>query len=186
MRSHNLPILFFHFLIISGITLLGNSNNHAADSPIDFEKQVAPILSARCIGCHQPGKAKGGLDLTTLKMALKGGESGPAFELGLNQSSELLSRITPGNPNSKPDMPRQGDPLHAEQIQILNRWIREGAKWPENLILTERSKSDASTWWSLQKLANTKVPKLPESFPINWEINAIDHFIASKLSLIHI
>ena len=182
MRSHNLPILFFHFLIISGITLLGNSNNHAADSPIDFEKQVAPILSARCIGCHQPGKAKGGLDLTTLKMALKGGESGPAFELGLNQSSELLSRITPENPNSKPDMPRQGEPLLAEQIQILNRWIREGAKWPENLILTERSKSDASTWWSLQKLANTKVPKLPESFPINWEINAIDHFIAFKLA----
>ena len=118
------------------------SVSSAQDAPVDFQKQVAPILSARCVGCHQPGKIKGGLDLTTLKKTLAGGESGPAIEPGKPGESELLLRIRPESPGAKPDMPRQGEALSSNEIAIIEKWIHQGAKWPEAMVLKEASKAD--------------------------------------------
>ena len=93
MHLHQLRILKFHFLMVYGFVLLASSEVLAVDPPINYEKQVAPILTQHCIACHQPGKTKGGLDLSNLKAALKGGESGAAFEMGKAAESELLTRV---------------------------------------------------------------------------------------------
>jgi mono/diheme cytochrome c family protein len=153
----------------------------AEDAPVDFEKQVAPILASRCVGCHMAGKNKGGLDLTSSKLARKGGDSGPAFEPGNPDGSELISRVIPEKAGEKPDMPRQGEPLSAAQVAILKQWVQQGAKWPESVVLKEKSKAEAATWWSLQKLADAKVPPLPAGFPEKWNQSPIDHFIAARL-----
>ena len=156
------------------------SVSSAQDAPVDFQKQVAPILSARCLGCHQPGKIKGGLDLTTLKKTLAGGESGPAIEPGKPGESELLLRIRPESPGAKPDMPRQGEALSSNEIAIIEKWIHQGAKWPEALVLKEASKADRS-WWSLQNLAEAPLPALPDKFPEIWNKSPIDRFIGDRL-----
>ena len=181
MHLHQLRILKFHFLMVYGFVLLASSEVLAVDPPINFEKQVAPILTQHCIACHQPGKTEGGPDLSNLKAALKGGESGAAFEMGEAAESELLTRVKPESPGMKPDMPRQGEPLNASQVAILAQWIDQGAKWPDTIVLKEKSKADAATWWSLQKLTDAKVPPLPSGFPSDWNQNPIDHFVSSKL-----
>jgi len=167
--------------MVYGFVLLASSEVLAADPQINFEKQVAPILTQHCIACHQPGKTKGGLDLSNLKAALKGGESGPALEMGKAAESELLTRVKPESPGMKPDMPRQGEPLNASQVAILAQWIDQGAKWPDTIVLKERSKADAATWWSLQKLTDAKVPPVSSGFPSDWNQSPIDHFVSSKL-----
>lgn len=173
------------FLLILTVALLGalvaSPLFSLADDKIDFQKQVAPILSARCVGCHHPGKAKGGLDLTTLKASLAGGDSGATLTPGKPDQSEIILRIVPEEPDAKPDMPRQGEPLSANDVELIRNWIRQGANWPENVVLQESSKADYS-WWSLQKLGGIKVPELPEGYPDTWRASPIDRFIADRLA----
>lgn len=178
--------MFLHQLmtvLLCGLIVLLNGlilSVQADDSAVDFQTQVAPILSSRCVGCHLPGKTKGGLDLTTLKKMLAGGESGPAIEPGKPEQSELFTRIRPEKPGEKADMPRQGDTLNVSEIGIIEKWISQGAHWPESIVLKESSKADSS-WWSLQKLADVQVPELPTGFPTEWNSSPIDRLIAFKL-----
>ena len=51
-------------------------------SPVDFEKEILPILKNNCLACHNTTKAKGGLNLETPQLILKGGDSGPAVSPG--------------------------------------------------------------------------------------------------------
>src|SRR5262245_17684632 len=64
----------------------------AADAP-NFDRQVAPILAARCLECHSGAEPKGKLDLSTARAALAGGESGAAIQAGQPATSYLLQRI---------------------------------------------------------------------------------------------
>src|SRR4051812_18115909 len=61
--------------------LTGGTPLHAA-GPVDYLRDVKPILSARCYGCHGAVRQKGGLRLDTAELARRGGDSGPAFTAG--------------------------------------------------------------------------------------------------------
>ena len=66
----------------------------AVGSPAEhFDRQIAPLLSRRCLDCHNATDQKGGLDLTTATTAKAGGDSGPAIESGKPDGSLLWSRI---------------------------------------------------------------------------------------------
>ncbi len=107
-------------------------SQNAAKKPggVSFYDQVLPILEANCFSCHQGGKAKGDLQLDSLASALRGGESdGPAITPGDPAKSSLLHRVSTQDEDYV--MPPKGSPLQPEQIQILQRWIAEGASWPE-------------------------------------------------------
>jgi mono/diheme cytochrome c family protein len=114
----------------------------AADSgpkpgePISYYRHVRPILQGACHGCHQPAKAKGGYLMTDFAALVKGGEDdGAAIVPGKPQESSLLRNITPG-PDGKAEMPKKADPLKAAEIELVSRWISEGAKddTPENAV----------------------------------------------------
>lgn len=96
----------------------------AADAPVSFSKRVAPILSESCAGCHRPGKLKGKLDLTTYAGLRAGGKTGPALVAGEPDKSLLVQQVT----GPDPQMPDKGDPLSSDQVALIARWIREGAK----------------------------------------------------------
>ena len=96
----------------------------AEPAPVSFEHQVLPIFQASCAGCHQPGKLKGGLDLTTYEGVAKGGKKGTSFKTGDAQHSFIIEQIS-GDP---PEMPNKGDPLNKAEIALISRWIQEGAK----------------------------------------------------------
>ena len=59
-----------------------NSHGRAADEPVDYLKQIRPILRERCIACHGSLKQEGGLRLDTAALAIKGGDSGPVIVPG--------------------------------------------------------------------------------------------------------
>lgn len=103
----------------------------ATSKPVSFYRQVRPILQRSCSGCHQPAKLGSNLLLTTHAGTLKGGDSGPSIIAGKPDESLLVKMIV----GEKPEMPRQADPLPPSQIEIIKRWVAEGAKddTPEGL-----------------------------------------------------
>ncbi|HLH29526.1 MAG TPA: DUF1549 domain-containing protein, partial [Acidimicrobiales bacterium] len=77
-------------------------------------------------------------------------------------------------------MPKEGDPLGAAQVELLRRWVAEGARWPAGLVLRERSKADRS-WWSLRPLSRSE-PPAPPGLPGPWSANPIDRFVFAALA----
>jgi WD40 repeat protein/mono/diheme cytochrome c family protein len=101
-----------------------------ADSsePVSFHRQVRPILQANCQGCHQPAKAGGAYVMTDFERLTKGGESGePAVVPGKPDESQLLAQVVP-DADGKALMPKDKPALSPADIDILRRWIAEGAQ----------------------------------------------------------
>ncbi|MCF6286734.1 MAG: hypothetical protein L3K26_16300 [Candidatus Hydrogenedentes bacterium] len=90
----------------------------------NFADHVMPIFQARCARCHNADKAKSGLNLATLGTTLEGGSSGPSIVPGDPDGSRLMALITQAE---EPFMPPSGDPLTPEQIEIIRKWIADGA-----------------------------------------------------------
>lgn len=96
-------------------------------APVSYYREVRPIFEAQCQGCHQPAKAKGDYVMTDFAKLLAGAESGMAVVAGRPAESHLLSVITPG-PNGEAEMPQKRPALHPVQIELVRRWIEEGAQ----------------------------------------------------------
>ena len=102
---------------------------------VDFRAQVAPILEASCLSCHGPTKKKSGLAMHTHELLLKGGSGGPALTPGRPAESELIRLTATEDPELLMPPVDHGGPLKPEQINILRRWIEQGAPWPQGLTL---------------------------------------------------
>ena len=96
-----------------------------AEDPVSFHKQIRPILVRSCIGCHQPASMQAGLLLTTHGGFLKGGSKGAAVVPGDAAKSIVLGYL---DGTKQPRMPFGGKPLSEDQIQLMKRWIADGAK----------------------------------------------------------
>jgi hypothetical protein len=95
-----------------------------------YFKEIRPLLEARCYDCHKGGKAKGGLRLDLAEPARHGGDSdGPAVVPGDPGGSSLIARIRSTDPDEI--MPPNSKPLSGEEIRLLEKWIEDGANWPE-------------------------------------------------------
>ena len=89
-----------------------------------FNRDVRPILQKHCQGCHQPASMSSGLDLTSFAAFQKGGKRGPAFVAGKPDESLAIRYMTA---TAQPRMPLGGEPLKAEQIELVREWITAGA-----------------------------------------------------------
>ena len=93
---------------------------------VSFYKEIRPIFQASCHGCHQPAKANGEYVMTTFKELLKGGDSEEiAIVPTKPDESHLITLITPID--GEAEMPQKEDPLQKEQIELITRWVAEGA-----------------------------------------------------------
>jgi hypothetical protein len=144
-----------------------------AEAAISAEPVAVTILERRCVSCHSAADKKGGLSLATAKEILTGGESGPALVPGNAAGSLLLDYIS----GEKPEMPKSGPPLTAEEVAAIKVWISSGAKLPEGLVLQDKSGPDTN-WWSLQPLVRPTVPEIRD--PQSTVRNPIDAFIVAK------
>lgn len=96
--------------------------------PVSFKKEVASILLNNCLACHGPKKAEGGYRVDSFERFMKAGDSSSAaITAGKTAESEMFRRITTEDAGER--MPLEGDPLPKEQIELLKRWIEEGAKY---------------------------------------------------------
>jgi WD40 repeat protein/mono/diheme cytochrome c family protein len=95
---------------------------------ISYYKDIRPIFQQHCNGCHQPAKPQGGVVMTSHAELFKSGERGkPSIVAGKPSESYLVEQIQVG-PNGKAEMPRNRDPLTANQIKLITDWIAQGAK----------------------------------------------------------
>ena len=134
------------------------SGNHA----VDFNRDVRPILNAKCMKCHGGVKQSGGFSMLFPDEALLPGESGQiAIVPGQPEKSELIRRIHHHDPEER--MPLEAEPLTMEEISILEAWIEEGAEW--------------KTHWAY---IAPSAPKLPAVSNRDWTRNEIDHFVLAR------
>ncbi len=94
--------------------------------PVSYWNDVLPIFKANCLGCHQPAKLQGDYCMTDFQSLVVGGESKePAIVSGHPESSYLMTEITPVQGHA--EMPKKGPPLANAEIDLIKRWISEGA-----------------------------------------------------------
>lgn len=144
---------------------------HQHDAPVDFVRDIQPILQKSCHSCHGPSMQMGQLRLDAKALALRGGVSGPAILPGNSAESPLIERLL--GLGDKARMPFQGDPLSSAQISLVRAWIDQGAPWPE-----EASVKDAviDKHWAYVRPVRPAVPAVKSS----WARNPIDHFILAR------
>ncbi len=100
--------------------------------PVDFAREVEPLFKKVCYECHNEDKQKGDLRMDTREDLLKGGASGAGVVPGDPQKSLIIARVLGegeegGKP--KPRMPKKHDPLTDAQIELLERWVAQGANY---------------------------------------------------------
>ncbi|SIO60479.1 Concanavalin A-like lectin/glucanases superfamily protein [Singulisphaera sp. GP187] len=145
-----------------------------AGEPLNFDREVAPILARRCLDCHSGLDPKGGLDLSSRASAHRGGTSGEAFVPGKPDESLLWEQVADGT------MPPKVK-LSAAEKSTLRRWIAGGAEWGLDPIDTFRSTTEKRAgldWWSLQPVVRPTPPAVIDS---SWCQNPIDSFILHRL-----
>src|SRR6266478_4210581 len=99
--------------------------------PVRFNRDIRPILNANCFKCHGGVKEAGGLNLQFREQALKAGETGEiAIVPGKPEASAFIARLTTDDKSER--MPKKAPPLPKEKIELLRRWIAEGAQWEEH------------------------------------------------------
>jgi hypothetical protein len=159
---------------VSLLALLGCASVATAEPAPSFERDIAPLLTARCLKCHGGARAKGDLDLTQRDRLLAGGASGSVIVPGKSAESLLLEYV-----RDKKMPPRQ--PLTQREIELLRRWIDAGADWQGPALRPprpEEAQRAGRDWWSLQPLRRPALPAVSRSA---WIRTPIDAFILDGL-----
>ncbi len=102
---------------------------------VDFRRQIQPILSEHCAQCHGVDEStrEGGLRLDLRESALAGGESAQgAIVPGKASESHLVRRILSKDPDEVMPPPSLNKPLSPEQVELLQRWIDQGAQYDKH------------------------------------------------------
>ncbi|MGH9843936.1 MAG: PSD1 and planctomycete cytochrome C domain-containing protein [Blastocatellia bacterium] len=168
-------------LIVSFGFLFGFANwavfaSRPQAGPVDFKRDIEPIFAAACAQCHGAKKAAGQLRLDVKSAALKGGISGAVIVPGNSKQSRLLARIL--GEGGEQQMPLGGEPLKPEQIEIIKRWIDEGANWPEHQSAIRNPQSATPQHWAYAKPARRSLPEVKNKA---WVKNPIDAFVQARL-----
>src|SRR5438552_979175 len=125
-------------VLIAGVVVasggLTSPGSPAAEPPFKpeqvafYEKDVLPVLKAHCLKCHgAEEKVKGGLNLTTRKGALDGGDTGPAFD-PKNPTASLIHKAIEYKDESM-RMPPKGK-LPEKELAVLTKWVKDGLPYP--------------------------------------------------------
>ncbi len=151
----------------------GQPPSSKSTSPIDYARQVKPILTRHCVECHSKDKPRAGLRLDTAAAALKGGKGGPAVVPGGGDLSLLIESVRGDGAVER--MPLKRPPLSDAQTNLLRAWIDQGARHPASEL---PGVLDKKTHWAF---VPPRRPAVPEVKRRDWARNAIDRFILARL-----
>ena len=159
---------------------------------VDFNYDIRPIISSKCFHCHGPDeksrKAKLRLDLRA--EALKEHEDGPTIVAGSSADSALMARITSKDPDEVMPPPKEDHALTAQEVQLLERWIDQGAEYKPHwsFVKPERAAipGEADFDEKLADLAKTDPTRAREVTAKKaewrqWPRNPIDHFVLARM-----
>jgi hypothetical protein len=144
----------------------GPAGRLAAPASVEFNRDIRPILSDECYQCHGPdaAKRKAKLRLDQESSAKSDRDGVCAIVPGDLSASELYRRITSQDDAERMPPVKSGKSLTSAQIELLGRWIAEGAGWQPH--------------WAF---IAPKVPAIPSVGRREWLRNAIDAFILARL-----
>ena len=131
-------------LLLVAMLAVASRSNAAADRAIDFNRDIRPIFSENCFACHGPDekKRKAGLRFDLKENVFKKLDSGSSAVVpGKPQQSQLLKVISlPADDDDHMPPAKTGKQLSKAQIDLLYRWIDQGAKWAEHwaYVMPER------------------------------------------------
>jgi hypothetical protein len=134
--------------------------------PVEFNRDIRPIIADNCFACHGPDKnqrkADLRLDVEEEARADRGGYQ--AIVPGKPDKSELYRRITAEDVNERMPPAKSGKKLTKRQIELFRCWIEQGSKWQKH--------------WSL---IPPRRPELPKVSDRSWPVKGIDFFILTRL-----
>lgn len=141
----------------------------AAEPAVDYATQIKPIFERHCIGCHGALRSQGGLRLDASQFLAEGGDSGFTIVAGEPESSTLVAALK--GEDGVPRMPKDGPPLEATSITLIERWIAAGAEAPAE----EPIEGDPEAHWSFRPVRRPIVPEASGDLR-----NPIDAFIVQR------
>jgi mono/diheme cytochrome c family protein len=159
--------VFAPFRALAALTLLALASASfaapAAEAPIDFNREIRPILSDNCFSCHgfDAKKRKADLRLDTPEGAYAVKDGVAAIQPGDPKASALLQRALSKDPDEVMPPPDSHKKLTPAQIETLRRWIAQGAPYRKH--------------WSFEPPVKAAVPAFPNLSPI-------DAFLRAELS----
>jgi hypothetical protein len=138
----------------------------SAHPTVDFRRDIRPLLSDKCFFCHGPDERQrqAGLRLDTRDGLFGERKSGRPVAAGSATSSLLWQRITHADPDQRMPPADSGKSLTREQVELVRRWIDEGAEWREH--------------WAYVPPRRPPVPAVRDT---TWPANEIDQFILARL-----
>lgn len=120
-----------HLFLSTALLALAASPLIAADEPpVDFVKQIKPILADRCVECHNSETIFGELNLQNRELAFRKRKAGPVIVPKEPEKSMLYLALTLP-PKDKKAMPATGHRIPKDEVSVIRQWIAEGAHWPE-------------------------------------------------------
>lgn len=127
---------------IVGVSALGFSSANAADAkdPVIYKDLVNPILQAKCVSCHGEDKSKGKLRLDSFEAVMKGGSEGDNIIPGKPEDSLSLIRVHYPLDDDDHMPPEDKDQLTKQEIQVLEFWVKSGAK--QDMKVSEAKPAD--------------------------------------------
>jgi WD40 repeat protein len=131
----------------------------AAPAKITYDEHVRPVLREHCFSCHSADKQESGLALDTYQKTMAGGSSGEVVIAGDLASSRLWALVSHAE---EPKMPPKQDKLPAAKLELISKWIEQGA--PENAgskVAVKKNPLAALAGGSMGK------PAGPAAMPVN-------------------
>lgn len=161
-------------LLVGGVWSLPlRSDEPASEGSVDFVRDIEPIFAERCSSCHGANVQEGQLRLDARAASLKGGVSGSLFVAKKGRESLLYKRVAGMGDEDR--MPLDDDPLSDEQIELIRRWIDEGAIWPAGVGV--KLTPNAKHWAYVPPVR----PAIPPVSPPGWVQSPIDAFVFKRL-----
>ena len=138
----------------------------AAAPKVDFNRDIRPILSNKCFACHGPDKTHREAELRLDVEANAKAKKVDHYVIvpGKPADSELVKRITSNDPDAQMPPPSAKKPLTKREIELLKRWIAQGAPWAKH--------------WAYVEPVRHPVPRVK---PARWPVNWVDQFILGRL-----
>jgi mono/diheme cytochrome c family protein len=154
-------------LLLLAVVGAGSTAWAEAPAPVDFSRDVQPILSQHCFACHGPDESsrQAGLRLDWADAAVGELDSGArAIVPGEPEASELIARVASDDPGLRMPPESAGDALTDQQIDILRQWIAAGAVRDDH--------------WSFRPIIRPQPPVVRDA---GWVRNPIDRFVLARL-----
>lgn len=158
LRTCNLVLVFFCLLVVSESRFLS--------AEVDFNRDIRPILSNKCMSCHGPDEEhrEADLRLDSEESAKQDRDGYAVIKPGDVKASSLIERVRSDDPDLKMPPPELKKDLSSSEIALLEQWIASGAKW--------------ATHWAYvapRKFADVEVENR------QWNGSFVDRYIFQKL-----